>query len=198
MLEYNYPHYGGVRLSREGLLSKENAVLIVVDVQERLFPLISGKDIILNNMRKLIRFAKIIGIPIILTEQYPKGLGPTIPEIRGLLPNIKSIEKVEFSCFGSEKFRDILKNMRAETLIIIGIEAHICVAQTSIEGVKYGYRVCVVSDATSSRKIEDKNIAIERMRQSGVIVTSTEMLMYELLRKAETREFREALELIKS
>lgn len=185
-------------MSEGGLISKGEAALIIIDVQEKLFPLISDKEKILENMRKLIRFAKIINMPIILTEQYPRGLGSTVPEIKELIPDVQPIEKLEFSCFGSEKFRIALKELNVKTIIIAGIETHICVAQTSIEGIKNGYRVCVVVDATSSRRLEDKNTAIKRMMQSGVIVASTEMLIYELLKKAGTEEFREALKLVKS
>lgn len=182
---------------REGLLSREGAAFIIVDVQEKLFPLISGKDEVLKNLRRMILFAKIIGMPIILTEQYPKGLGRTIPEIKDLLPDVQPIEKVEFSCFGSEKFRESLREGNIKTLIIVGIETHICVMQTSIEGVSNGYRVCVISDATSSRNPEDKAVAVDRMRQNGIIIASTEMIIYELLRRAGTEEFREALKIIR-
>ncbi|MEM1543329.1 MAG: hydrolase [Candidatus Bathyarchaeia archaeon] len=182
----------------EGLISREGTVLVIIDVQENLFPLISDRDRILENMRRLIQFAKIIGMPIVLTEQYPKGLGPTISEIRDLIPNIQPVEKVEFSCFGSEEFRKTIKRLNAKSLIIIGIETHICVMQTAIEGAGEGFRVCVVSDATSSRRPEDKLVALERLRDNGVVVASTEMLIYELLKRAGTQEFREALKLIKS
>lgn len=183
---------------KKGLISRENAVLVVIDVQEKLFPLISGKEKVLENIQRLIQFAKIINIPVILTEQYPKGLGSTIQEIRNLIPDVAVIEKVEFSCFGSERFREIVRELNAKLLIIVGVEAHICIMQTAIEGVEEGFRVCVVSDATSSRNIEDKEIALERMKENGVIVASTEMLIYEVLKKAGTQEFRETLKLIKS
>lgn len=185
-------------MKSSGLISRDGAALIIIDVQEKLFPLISDRERILNNLYKLIQFARIINMPIILTEQYPKGLGPTIPEIKKILLDVQPIEKVEFSCFGSEKFRKAVRGLSVETLIIAGIEAHICVVQTAIEGVKEGYRVCVVSDATSSRNPEDKEIALERLRENGVTVASTEMLIYELLKRAGTQEFREALKLIKS
>lgn len=187
-----------VYLRFHGLLSREKSVLVIIDVQEKLFPLIHDKERVLKNLRKLIQFAKIVGMPIILTEQYPKGLGRTISEIKEILQDAQPIEKVDFSCFGSEKFRDVLKNLGVENLIIAGIETHICIAQTSIEGVGNGYRVSVVIDATSSRSIEDKNISLERMKQNNVIVVSTEMLIYELLRRAGTREFDETLKLIKA
>ncbi|MEM2431080.1 MAG: hydrolase [Candidatus Bathyarchaeia archaeon] len=182
----------------KGLISREEAALIIIDVQEKLFPLVYERDKILDNIRKLIRFAKIIGIPIILTEQYPRGLGSTIPEVKELIPEIQPIEKVEFSCFGSEKFKALLRDLNVKALIITGIETHICIAQTSIEGLSNGYKSCVVIDATSSRNPEDKSAALERMIQSGVIIASTEMIIYELLKTAGTREFREVLKLIKS
>lgn len=183
--------------SRGGLISRENAALIVVDVQEKLFPLISGKERVLENIRRLIQFARIIGLPIVLTEQYPKGLGSTLREIKDLVPDVQPIEKIEFSCFGSKEFKETIKLLNAETLIIVGIETHICIMQTAIEGLKEGFKVCVVNDATSSRNLEDKEVAVERLRDNGVIVASTEMLIYELLKKAGTQEFRETLKIIK-
>ncbi|MCX8170452.1 MAG: hydrolase [Candidatus Bathyarchaeota archaeon] len=190
--------WGGWKLSKKGLLSRKNTILVIIDVQEKIFPPISDRERVLENTRKLIQFAKIIGMPIILTEQYPRGLGPTIPEIKDLIPDVEPIEKVEFSCFRSEKFREAIERLNVESLIIVGIETHICITQTAIEGAEEGFRVCVVSDATSSRNPEDKEIALERLRDNGVIVASTEMLIYELLKKAGTQEFREALKLIKS
>jgi len=184
-------------LTKQRLISKEGTVLAVIDVQEKLFPHMADKEEALKNMERMIRFAEIMHIPILLTEQYPKGLGPTIPEIKTLIPQVQPIEKVEFSCFGSEKFRDALKELGAATLILIGIEAHICVSQTTLEGLDSGYRICVVSDAVASRKIDDKAVSLERMRQNGATIASTEMLIYELLKKAGTPEFKETLKLIK-
>lgn len=185
-------------MNEKGLLSREDAALVIIDIQEKLFPLVAEKKKVLRNLRKIIQFAKIINMPIILTEQYPKGLGQTIPEIKELLPDIEPIEKIEFNSFHSKKFREAVESLGVKTLIIAGIEAHVCISQTSIEGVNNGYRVCVLSDAVSSRYPEDKEVALERMMQSGVIIASTEMVMFELLRKAGTREFKEVLEIIKA
>ena len=182
---------------RTGLIVKEAAALVVIDVQEKLYAQIAEKEKLAENVSKLIQFAHIIKMPVILTEQYPKGLGPTIPQIKELVPNLQPIEKLEFSCFGSQKFRETFKTTQVRTLILSGIEAHICVAQTAVEGVDNGFRVVVVEDATSSRNLEDKAIAVQRMMQSGVTVVSTEMLIYELLKKAGTPEFRETLKLVK-
>lgn len=184
-------------MKNQELLSKEGTALVIIDIQEKLFPHMAEKDRIARNVAKLVKFAKIMKIPIVLTEQYPKGLGHTIPEVRRLIPNIRPIEKVDFNCLGSEEFKACLGRLDAKTLIIAGIESHICVTQTAIDGLSKGYEVYVVSDAVSSRSLADKAIAIERMRQSGVTIVSTEMLIYEVLRKADTAEFREALKLVR-
>jgi len=132
-----------------------------------------------------------------LTEQYPKGLGQTIPQIKRFFQDLQPIEKIEFSCFGSAKFKDALAETKAKTLILTGIEAHICITQTAIDGVEKGFRVYVVEDAISSRSTQDKFIAIQRMMHSGVTVVSTEMIIYELLKKAGTAEFKEILRFVK-
>jgi len=183
-------------LDSVGLISREGTVLVIIDVQEKLFPLIAEKEIVSKNLQKLIKFAQIVKMPIVLTEQYPKGLGRTIPEIKKLIPNVNPIEKVEFNCFGSEEFQNILQRLEAKTLILTGIETHICVSQTAIDGLRR-YRVGVISDAVSSRRLEDKEIGLERMKQSGVIILSTEMFIYEILKRAGTAEFKEALKLVK-
>jgi len=182
---------------KDSLLTRDGTVLVVIDVQEKLFVKMEEKERIAENICKLIRFANLIGIPIIITEQYPKGLGPTIPEIRKLTSGIKPIEKVEFSCLGSKAFREKLSEIHARNLVLTGIESHICVAQTAIEALTGGYRVYVVFDAVSSRRREDKTIAIERMRRQGAVIVTSEMLMYEILRKAGTPEFKEILKLVK-
>jgi nicotinamidase-related amidase len=182
---------------KTGLASKEKSVLIIIDVQEKLFIHMVEKEKLAENLAKLIQFAQIMKIPIILTEQYPKGLGQTIPQVKQFIPNIQLIEKVEFSCFGSQGFREALKKIQAKTLILAGIEAHICITQTAIEGIEDGFKIYVVEDATSSRSLKDKDIAIHRIRQNGGTVVSTEMFIYELLRKAGTVEFKETLKFVK-
>jgi len=183
--------------AEEALLSKDETALIIIDVQEKLFEKVEDKDRIADSICRLIRFANILGIPIILTEQYPEGLGPTINRIRELVPNVKPIEKIEFSCMASREFRRRLSEINVKNLVLTGIEAHICVAQTAIEAITSGYRVYVVYDAISSRHREDKAIAVERMKQHGVYMVTSEMLMYEVLRRAGTREFKEILELVR-
>jgi len=180
----------------QGLISKEGTVLIIIDVQEKLFPFVAEKERVAQNISGLINFAHIISMPVILTEQYPKGLGRTIKEIKALIPDVEPIEKVEFSCFRSAEFRNVLQKLKAKTIILTGIETHICITQTAVEGLA-NYRMCVVSDAVSSRHTDDNHAGLERMKQNGVTILSTEMFIYEVLRKAGTAEFRKALELVK-
>jgi len=179
------------------LISKDEPALIVIDFQDKLFTHIAEKETLLENLEKLIKFMHITKIPIIVTEQYPKGLGSTVPEIKNLISDFKPIEKLEFSCFGSQEFKKALEKTGKKTLILAGIETHICVTQTAIEGLENGYKIYVVEDATSSRTLQDKATAINRMRQNGATIVSTEMLIYEILKKAGTPEFKETLKLVK-
>lgn len=178
------------------LVERDGSALVVIDVQEKLVPLISRGEEVVKNIVRLVKFCKACSIPIVLTEQYPKGLGRTVKEVMEELRDIKPIEKTSFSCFGSEEFRALLKRDKVSTLILAGIEAHVCVAQTALEALGT-FKVCVVADATSSRKPEDKEIALQRMRDSSVIISSTEMLMYELLRDSKAKEFEEVRHLLK-
>ncbi|MEX2751052.1 MAG: hydrolase [Candidatus Freyarchaeota archaeon] len=184
-------------MSSSRLLSREHAALVIIDVQEKLWAVMQDKEKIVQNILKLIDFARIVGLPIILTEQYPKGLGPTIKQIREKLPDIAPIEKTVFDCFGAEGFREKLGELKVSTLILVGIESHVCVTQTALSGLDNNLRVCVVSDAISSRTRENCQVGIERMRNSGAIISSTEMLMFELLKDAKSREFKEAQNLLK-
>jgi nicotinamidase-related amidase len=185
------------QVAGNGLISAEGAVLVIIDVQEKLFLRMVEKEKLAENMVRLIQFADVMKIPIILTEQYPKGLGHTVAPVKKLVPHIAPVEKVEFSCFGSAKFKEALANLEPKTLIITGIEVHICITQTAIEGIQSGYKICVVEDAVSSRNLSDKAAAIERMRQNGATIVTSEMLIYEILRKAGTPEFKKALKLVK-
>ena len=177
------------------LLHKEDCVLLVVDVQTRLAPLIHEMDRVRGNIVKLIRFADIVGLPVVLTEQL--NLGDTVPEIRDALVDCDAVKKIEFDCFGSEAAAARLSATGRRALLMAGIETHICVAQTALSGLR-GFDVHVIADATSSRNPVDRDIAFDRMRAAGVTLNSTEMLMYELLKRAGTDTFRKVLELVKT
>ncbi len=176
------------------LLSREDTVLVIVDMQERLLPVIYGKEKILNNVLKLVRFAKIIGLPVLVTEQ--EKLGATIPEIRAELPENIPINKVEFDACRCAGFVQHLDRLGRNSAVLVGIESHICITQTALSLLPR-YTVHVVSDAVSSRSPDDWNIALQRMRQGGAVISSTEMVIYELLQKAGTDEFKAALRLVK-
>ena len=180
--------------SKSPLLIRDDSLLVIIDMQERLLPVIAEKERIIENVVKLVKFSHIIGLSVILTEQ--QKLGDTVPEIRELLKDIQPISKLEFDCFSSGVFAKHVGEQNKDALIITGVEAHVCVAQTALSGLS-DYTVHVVSDAISSRSLHNREVALDRMGQNGVTITSTEMVIYELLQKAGTDTFREALALVK-
>jgi nicotinamidase-related amidase len=176
-------------------LKRENTALIIIDIQEKFLPVIKNINEIIENTIKLIKSFQILKIPIIVTEQYPNGLGKTIDKIRNALRDYKPIEKISFNCFDNEDFFNILKNKK--NLVICGIESHVCVTQTSIDGISKGFTVHLIKDAVSSRKESDFAVAIERAKQEGALISSTEMIIFQLLGKAGTEEFKEIIRIIK-
>jgi nicotinamidase-related amidase len=176
-------------------LEADQCVLIVIDIQEKLLPPIFQKEQLLKNTQLLIRLASVLQIPTIATTQYAKGLGNTVAEIRSLLP-VEGIDKQAFSCFGSEAFCSMLRRLpgRRNTVLLCGMESHICVMQTALGALREGYLVHVASDAVSSRSEWNWKIGLERMRAAGTVISSTEMITYELLRGSGTEAFKEMLE----
>ncbi len=184
-------------LSEKGARAEES-LLVVVDFQEKLFPSIDEgfKKRILEGLPKLIESAKILGIPVIYTEQYPKGLGKTVGEIGKHLDG-KAIEKRSFSCFGSQKFMDAVLESSARYLIIAGIETHICVNQTVFDALDMGYTPILVEDCSGSRRTSDHETALRKMENGGVLIESSEMVIYEWLESAGNVRFKKILELVK-
>lgn len=180
--------------TQSSLIEREDAILVIIDMQERLFPVMAEKEALKDQVMKLARFSKILGIPVVVTEQ--EKLGSTLPEIKGALTPVAPVPKVDFNCFGCEAFEKVVQELDKRTLILCGIEAHICVAQTALYAAS-DYQVHVVADAIASRSPENRRIAMERMSQRGITITSTEMVIYELLRKAGTDVFKEVLKLVK-
>lgn len=176
------------------MLSKDNAILIVIDFQERMMPHIEGGDEILKNTRKLIKAAKIFNLPIIVTKQ--KKLGEIVDEISNEMEE-EAIEKTTFSCYKNEKFARKINGMEKKQCIIAGIETHICVLQTALDLKEAGYEVHVVVDCVGSRKSYEKDVAIKRMMQEDIFVTTAETAIYEMLIDANAEEFKEILPLIK-
>jgi nicotinamidase-related amidase len=180
-------------------LDADQCALIVVDMQEKLLPPIWEKDRLVRNVQLLIRAAGILKIPTIVSTQYAKGLGSTVPEIAALLPDAPPVDKLMFSCFGSEVFCSLLKRLPGQrsTVLLCGMETHICVMQTALGALREGYLVHVASDAVSSRTEMNWRIGLDRMRAGGAILSSTEMMIYELLRSSGAPAFRELLPYLK-
>jgi len=180
-------------------LEVDQCALIVVDIQEKLLPAIFNRDQLVRNAQLLIRLAKIVSLPVMLTTQYSRGLGATVPEIAFLLDGTQAVDKVEFGCFGSELFRGALKALpgNRNTVLLCGMEAHICLMQTALGALNDGYLVHVASDAIGSRSEWNWKVGLERMRDAGAVISSTEMMMYELLRCSGTPAFKELLPYLK-
>ena len=176
-------------------LVPERCALIVVDIQEKLLPPIFEKERLVRNAQLLIRLAGVLKIPTLLSTQYSRGLGNTVPGIASLLPDTDPIEKSVFSCFGSDVFCSALKRLPGNRSIVIlcGMESHICVAQTALAALREGYLVHVASDAVSSRTEWNWKIGLDRMRAAGAIISSTEMMIYELMRSSSSAAFKELL-----
>ena len=179
------------------MLKIDNTVLLLIDYQEKLFPTMHAKEELTVNLRKLISGSKILGLPILLTEQYPDGLGPTIDEAQELLENIEPISKMCFGSCGSDAFMAELKRLNRKAVLIAGIETHICVYQTVAGLLQNGYTVDIVADACSSRTPENKKIGLKRCRDLGATITSVETALFELMRVAEGPQFKEILKIVK-
>jgi nicotinamidase-related amidase len=178
-------------------LEKEKAVLLIVDIQERLAVVMGQKDAVVKNNQHLIELAKMIDMPVVVTEQYPKGLGRTVPELREALPDYRPIEKMSFDCCGQSAFLPELKDHNRNTVILTGMETHICVLQTCLGLLKAGMNVHVVQDAICSRTKGNWKAGIEFMRQAGAVVTCTETVLFQLLKVAGTEEFKKISQRIK-
>jgi nicotinamidase-related amidase len=180
-------------------LQADLCALVVVDVQEKLLPPIFNKEELVRNSQLLVRLAKILELPIMVTTQYVKGLGPTVPEITSLLGETHPIDKLQFGCFGCNEFRTALKAApgNRNTLLVCGMEAHICVMQTVLGALNEGYLVHVASDAIGSRVRWNWDIGIDRMRAAGAVISTTEMMTYELLRSSGTPQFKQMLPYLK-
>jgi len=176
-------------------LEAEQCALVVVDIQEKLLPPIFHKEQLLRNAKLLIRAAGVLKIPAIMSTQYAKGLGTTVPEIASLLGETEAIDKDQFSCFGSDAFCTLLKRLpgKRNTLLLCGMESHICVMQTALGALREGYLVHVASDAVSSRTEWNWKTGLERMRAAGAVISSTEMMIYELMRSSSSAAFKQML-----
>jgi len=168
--------------------------LIIIDMQEKLLPHVVESENVLLNTFKLARVFEILNLPITLTEQ--KKLGRTVESLRIFERSVEPIEKTTFSCMGCEAF--VKKIMGEKKFVLTGIETHICVLQTALDMLKYGFEVYLAVDCTSSRKATDRDVAIHRMMQEGVKLTTAEAVIYDLLRDAKHEKFKDVLEIVKA
>jgi nicotinamidase-related amidase len=171
-------------------LDRDDAVLLVVDIQERLAAVMAEREKVVANAAHLIAAARLLGVPAILTEQYPKGLGPTVPELRAALDPAQPVEKMTFDCCGEPAFAPALEATGRSSVIVCGMETHICVLQTVLGLLAQGLSVHVAADAVCSRNPENARIALELLRDAGAVVTCTETVMFQLLVRAGTPEFK--------
>jgi nicotinamidase-related amidase len=178
-------------------LARERALLVVVDVQEAFRPAVIDFDRVAQSVAVLVQGAKVLGVPVIVTEQYPKGLGSTAPEVADHLDDVTPIEKVCFSAADSERFRAELAGAGREQVLLCGIEAHVCVSQTADDLLADGQQVQVAIDAVSSRTYENRKLGLHKMEQAGAVLTSVETALFELLGAAGTPEFKEIQKLVK-
>ena len=176
-------------------LDPEQCALVVIDIQEKLLPPIFQKEQLVRNAQLLIRAGGILKIPALVSTQYAKGLGGTVPEVASLLSGVEVTDKTLFSCFGSDAFCSLLKRLPGQrnTLLLCGMESHICVTQTALGALREGYLVHVASDAVSSRTEWNWKVGLDRMRGAGAVISSTEMMIYELMRSSSSAAFKELL-----
>jgi nicotinamidase-related amidase len=178
-------------------LKREDAVLVMIDFQERLMPVMRDHEDLEESVCKLVNGIKTLGVPVIVTQQYTKGLGPTVPAIAETLGEFSPIEKTDFSAAGELNFLEALNETGKTSIILCGIETHVCVAQTALILLELGYDVFLVEDAVSSRDKQDKKTAIKRMVQAGARPVSVEAVLFELLGSAKAAEFKEISRIVK-
>ncbi|MEQ8319044.1 MAG: hydrolase [Rhodospirillales bacterium] len=179
------------------LIRAVDSCLIVIDMQERLVPAMQAPARTIKNARLLISVARELDIPVLLTEQYPKGLGRTVDEIAKVAKGLPVLEKMHFSCMEDTHFADTYRKLDRKQAVIAGMEAHICVMQTAVNLMDEGYEVFVVTDATSSRTLESEQACLDRLGACGAGIVTTEMVVFEWLGKAGTDSFRKLLPLVK-
>jgi len=179
------------------LIKPEDCCLIVIDMQDRLVPAMQAPARTIKNAGILVKAAKRLGIPALLTEQYPKGLGSTVADVAKMAEGVPVLKKMHFSCMKDENFARTFRALNRRQAVIAGMEAHICVLQTAVNLMEEGYEIFVVTDATSSRSAESEKACLDRLGAAGAGIVTTEMVVFEWLGKAGTPEFKELITLVK-
>lgn len=175
----------------------EDSIAMMVDYQEKLVPAIHNHEQIIKKAEQLLTGLKIVNCPVFFTQQYTKGLGMTMPELVATQDKFTYLEKMTYSCLDTEEIKDYLDKQNKKTVILAGLETHICVMQTARDLIASGYNVCIVADCVGSRTEFNYQVGMERMKREGVYITSVESVLFELLVKAGTPEFKAVSKLIK-
>ena len=178
-------------------MNREKTGLIIIDAQEKLMSVIGHKEEVTDNIIKLLHLARVYQLPLLITEQYPQMIGSTLDERKQHIPNFDPVEKLEFDFCEVKPFMNRLESLQLHNLIVTGVEAHVCVLQSCLSLVKKGYHVYVPRDGVDSRSSHNKQTGLELMKDEGVTITSTETIIFQMLRKAGTPEFKEMLKIIK-
>jgi nicotinamidase-related amidase len=179
------------------MITPKDTLLLIIDVQGRLAKGVFNASAVETAISKMIRACEVLEVPVLVTEQYPKGLGQTISSLQQLLPGNIPVEKLSFSCCGTQEFMHRLRSFNRNDILVAGIETHVCVYQTAVELIEFGYNVHLVTDAVSSRTEENKNLGIRCIEKAGASLTSTEMALFELLRVAEGDRFKAVSKIVK-
>lgn len=181
----------------EKLLTTDKTALLIIDIQEKIIRVINEYEAVVENTIKLIKGFKALGIPIYYTEQYPKGLGPTVESIQSELEGNEAIQKLSFSCSGAGDLFNELKKNGISQVVVCGVESHVCVQQTVLDLIANDFQVNLAADAVSSRRVKDYEISLSRMRQHGADVTTTEAILFELLNVCGTDVFKQISKIVK-
>lgn len=179
------------------LIKQGQSCLLMIDVQERLLAAMREPESMLANCEVLLRAASLMAVPVLVTEQYPAGLGPTVSRLNGLAGGARRLEKVHFSCFAEPGPRTAIEDCGRSQMVLAGMEAHVCVAQTALDLALAGYDVFVVGDATISRTAANRDAALMRLRDAGIAIVTAEMVLFEWLGRADSESFRALVPLIK-
>ncbi|MAB90206.1 MAG: hydrolase [Planctomycetes bacterium] len=174
-----------------------DSALVVIDCQERLWRVISGAEVLERQLAILMRGARILQVPVVVTEQYPKGLGPTVQSLKDAAGDAPVLEKMTFSCAGDDGFQSRIRELERGTVVVCGIEAHICVLQTALDLLADGYAVQVVADGIGTRAPSNRDVALRRLEQAGAVITCVESLLFEWMERCDAAAFKEIQGLLK-
>lgn len=187
-------------MKKSATLDREQTVLVLIDIQEKLMPVIDEAEGVVRNIERLIRGCHVLGVPILVTEQYTRGLGPTVEPVRKALEETSGYSPIEKNCFSADRceaFATGLETLGRRQILLAGVETHVCVYQTAADLLGNGVSVSVIADAVSSRTASNRAIALQRLLSEGATITSTEMALFELTGVSGTDEFRAVSKLIR-